>query len=172
MDATQAEQRRSRATVFTSSAELVRSFPRGFRSRRRMSSLNRRRRFRRVGSRCARNFGDAMDAELTIEQGLMCGVGKPLSKAIFHVSAREPPDFSTHSCGFTTAKAEPRDARRRAMTASRRGVGWTMCVKDPDGPYADHDGYVPVGKVVDYAAATATSCALVAIGRPAKSSRC
>jgi hypothetical protein len=51
------------------------------------------------------------------------------------------------------------NARPRAIGGHPAAVLRVACLrKDPDSPYANKDGYVPFGKVVDYAAGRSNGC--------------
>jgi hypothetical protein len=59
---------------------------------------------------------------------------------------------------MSTAKARRQPQRARNRRTPGGLVGRNMPSKDPASPYADHDGYVPFGKLVNYAAGRSDGC--------------
>ncbi len=110
------------------------------------------------GRRCAKNFGNAMGSELTAGGAYVTGETKTSFKGYYRVSAREDAIFLRSFVQFD-GEGEAANARERAIGGHAAEVLAGICLrKRPDSPYADHDGYVPVGKLVDYAGGRSDGC--------------
>jgi hypothetical protein len=110
------------------------------------------------GRQCARNFGNAMNSELTAGGVYVTAETRPSFKGYYRVSAKQDAVFIRRFVQFD-GEGETANARQRAIgghpAVTLRGV----CLrKDPRSPYANHDGYVPVGKLVDYAGGRSDGC--------------
>ena len=110
------------------------------------------------GRRCAKNFGNAMDSELTAGGAYVTSETKTSFKGYYRVSAREDAVFLRPFVQFD-GEGEAANARQRAIGGHPAEVLAGVCLrKSPDSPYANHDGYVPVGKLVDYAGGRSDGC--------------
>ena len=110
------------------------------------------------GRRCAKNFGNAMDSELTAGGAYVTSETKTSFKGYYRVSAREDAVFLRPFVQFD-GEGEAANARQRAIGGHPAEVLAGICLrKSPDSPYANHDGYVPVGKLVDYAGGRSDGC--------------
>ena len=110
------------------------------------------------GRRCAKNFGNAMDSELTAGGAYVTSETKTSFKGYYRVSASEDAVFLRPFVQFD-GEGEAANARQRAIGGHPAEVLAGICLrKSPDSPYANHDGYVPVGKLVDYAGGRSDGC--------------
>src|SRR5271165_1935979 len=110
------------------------------------------------GRRCAKNFGNAMDSELTAGGAYVTGETKTSFKGYYRVSAREDAIFLRSFVQFD-GEGEAANARERAIGGHAAELLAGICLREsPDSPYANHDGYVPVGKLVDYAGGRSDGC--------------
>jgi hypothetical protein len=101
--------------------------------------------------RCAKNFGNAMDSELTAGGAYATSETKTSFKGYYRVSAKEDAVFLRSFVQFD-GEGEAANARQRAIGGHAAEVLAGLCLrKSLDSQYANLDGYVPVGKLVDYA---------------------
>jgi hypothetical protein len=109
------------------------------------------------GRRCAKNFGNAMDSELTAGGAYVTGETKTSFKGYYRVSAREEPLL--RSFVQFDGEGEAANARQRAIGGHPAELLRGICLRKSAGSsYADRDGYVPVGKLVDYAGGRSDGC--------------
>jgi hypothetical protein len=110
------------------------------------------------GRRCAKNFGNAMDSELTAGGAYVTGETKTSFKGYYRVSAREEAALVRPFVQFV-GEGEAANARARAIGGHPAEVLAGVCLrKSPGNQYANPDGYVPVGKLVDYAGGRSDGC--------------
>jgi hypothetical protein len=110
------------------------------------------------GRRCAKNFGNAMDSELTAGGSYVTSEMKTSFKGYYRVSGGEEAVFLRPFVQFD-GEGEAANARQRAIGGHPAEVLAGICLKkSPDSPYANHEGYVPVGKLVDYAGGRSDGC--------------
>jgi hypothetical protein len=110
------------------------------------------------GRRCAKNFSNAIDSNLTTGGAYVTAETKTSFKGYYRVSARQDAALVRSFVQFD-GEGETANARQRAIgghaAVSLKGV----CLrKDPHSPYANHDGYVPFGTLVDYSAGRSNGC--------------
>ena len=109
------------------------------------------------GRRCAKNFGNAMDSDLTAGGAYVTGETKTSFKGYYRVSAREEPLLRAFV--QFEGEGEAANARARAIGGHPAELLKGICLrKSPGNSYADHDGYIPVGKLVDYAGGRSDGC--------------
>ncbi len=108
--------------------------------------------------RCAKNFGNAMDSKLTAGGAYVTGETSTSFKGYYRVSAKEDAVLLRSFVQFD-GEGDAANARARAIGGHAAVLLAGVCLrKDPDSPYADHDGYVPFGKLVDYAGGRSDGC--------------
>ncbi|MCA6119320.1 hypothetical protein J6524_31275 [Bradyrhizobium sp. WSM 1738] len=110
------------------------------------------------GRRCAKNFSNAMDTNLTAGGAYVTSEMKTSFKGYYRVSARRSAVLTRSFVQFD-GEGETANARQREIgghaAVSLRGV----CLrKDPRSPYANDDGYVPLGTLVEYAGGRSNGC--------------
>ncbi|MER9331554.1 hypothetical protein [Mesorhizobium sp. M0488] len=110
------------------------------------------------GRRCAKNFGNAMDSELTAGGEYMTGEAKTSFKGFYRIGAKQDSAFLRTFIQFD-GEGEAANARQRVIGGHAAQVLRGMCMrKNPNSSYADHDGLVPFGKLVDYAGGRSNGC--------------
>jgi len=110
------------------------------------------------GRRCANNFGNAMDSKLTAGGDYVTSETKTSFKGYYRVSAKHDAVFMRSFVQFD-GEGETANARQREIGGHAAVVLQKACLlKDPHSPYANHDGYVPFGKLVDYARGRSSGC--------------
>ncbi|MFK0688911.1 hypothetical protein ACFX5Q_11980 [Mesorhizobium sp. IMUNJ 23033] len=110
------------------------------------------------GRRCAKNFGNALDSSLTTGGAYMTGEAKTSFKGYYRVGAKQDTVLLRTFIQFD-GEGEAANARQRVIGGHAAQVLRGMCLrKSPKSSYADHDGYVPFGKLVDYAGGRSNGC--------------
>jgi hypothetical protein len=110
------------------------------------------------GKRCAKNFSNAMDSELTAGGAYMTGETKTSFKGYYRVSAKQDAVLIRSFVQFD-GEGETANARPREIGGHPAELLRNVCLrKDPRSPYANHDGYVPFGTRVDYAGGRSNGC--------------
>jgi hypothetical protein len=110
------------------------------------------------GRRCAKNFGNAMDSELTAGGAYMTAESKTSFKGYYRVGAKQDAVFMRTFIQFD-GEGEAANARQRVIGGHPAALLRGMCLrKSPNSSYADHDGYVPFGKLVNYAGGRSNGC--------------
>ncbi|AZO74318.1 MAG: hypothetical protein E5V92_05200 [Mesorhizobium sp.] len=110
------------------------------------------------GRRCAKNFGNAMDSELTAGGPYMTAEAKTSFKGYYRVGAKQNTVFMRTFVQFD-GEGETANARQRVIGGHPAALLRGMCLrKSPNSSYADHDGYVPFGKLVNYAGGRSNGC--------------
>ncbi|HXZ16819.1 MAG TPA: hypothetical protein VEH77_12745, partial [Roseiarcus sp.] len=109
------------------------------------------------GRRCVKNFGNAMDSDLTAGGAYMTAE----TAASFKGYYRAPAEDAVFMRAFLKfdGEGETANARERAIGGHPAVLLRGVCRRrEPGSPYADRDGYVPFGKLVDYAAGRSDGC--------------
>jgi hypothetical protein len=110
------------------------------------------------GKRCAKNFGNAMDSKLTAGGAYVTGETKTSFKGYYRVSANKDAVLIRSFVQFD-GEGETANARQRAIGGHPAELLENVCLrKDPHSPYADREGYVPFGTLVDYAGGRSDGC--------------
>ena len=110
------------------------------------------------GRRCARNFSNAMDSKLTAGGPYVTGETKTSFKGYYRVTARKDAALIRSFVQFD-GQGETANARQREIGGHTAELLGNVCLrKDPRSLYANHDGYVPFGKLVDYAGGRSDGC--------------
>ncbi len=109
------------------------------------------------GRRCVRNFGNAMDSELTAGGAYVTGEEKDAFKGYYRAGGEDRPFVRTFV--IFDGEGETANARERAIGGHPAVVMKGLCRRrEPQSPYADGDGYVVFGSLVDYAAGRSNGC--------------
>ncbi len=110
------------------------------------------------GRMCARNFGNAMDSNLTMGGSYMTEETKTSFKGYYRISQTKDAAFLRTFVQFD-GEGETANARARAIGGHAAAKVAGICMKrDPQSPYANRDGYVPLGKLVEYAGGRSDGC--------------
>jgi hypothetical protein len=110
------------------------------------------------GIQCAKNFSNAMDSKLTTGGAYVTDETVTRFKGYYRNVSGKYVAFSRSFVQFD-GEGDTANARPRAIGGHPAAVLRVACLrKDPDSPYANKDGYVPFGKLVDYAAGRSNGC--------------
>ena len=110
------------------------------------------------GRRCARNFGNAMGSNLTAGGPYVTGETRTSFKGYYRVAARKHRVLMRSFLQYD-GEGETANARERAIGGHAAVLLKGVCrLKDPGSRYADQDGYVPLGTLVDYSAGRSSGC--------------
>jgi hypothetical protein len=110
------------------------------------------------GIQCAKNFSNAMDSKLTTGGAYVTDETITRFKGYYRNASGKYVAFSRSFVQFD-GEGDTANARPRAIGGHPAAVLRVACLrKEPDSPYANKDGYVPFGKLVDYAAGRSNGC--------------
>ena len=110
------------------------------------------------GRQCAKNFGNALDSNLTAGGSYSTAETKTSFKGYYRLSPNQDAVLTRSFVQFN-GEGETANARERAIGGHAAALVSGMCLrKDPKSPYANHDGYVPIGKLIDYAGGRSDGC--------------
>jgi hypothetical protein len=110
------------------------------------------------GRQCAKNFGNALDSNLTAGGAYMTSEIKTSFKGYYRISPRQQAILTRSFVQFDGV-GETANARQREIGGHAAAKVSDICLqKKPESPYADHDGYVPLGKLVTYAGGRSDGC--------------
>jgi hypothetical protein len=110
------------------------------------------------GIRCAKNFSNAMDSKLTTGGPYVTDETVTRFKGYYRSGAGKYVAFNRSFVQFD-GEGDTANARPRAIGGHPAAVLRVACLrKDSDSPYANKDGYVPFGTLVDYAAGRSNGC--------------
>jgi hypothetical protein len=107
---------------------------------------------------CAKNFGNALGSELTAGGAYVTAETVPSFKGYYRLSAGRDAVLIRSFVQFD-GKGETANARQRAIGGHAAVTLRGVCLqKNPQSPYANRDGYVPLGTLVDYAGGRSDGC--------------
>jgi hypothetical protein len=110
------------------------------------------------GRRCVKNFGNAADSDLTAGGAYVTGETTASFKGYYRASGGGDAVFMRAFLKFD-GEGETANARERAIGGHPAVLLRGVCRrKDPQSPHADPDGYVPFGKLVNYAGGRSDGC--------------
>ena len=110
------------------------------------------------GIRCAKNFSNAMDSKLTTGGAYVTGETSTFFKGYYRVSAGKDAALIRSFVQFD-GEGDAANARPRAIGGHPAVLLRGVCLrKDPESPYANHDGYVPFGTLVNYTGGRSNGC--------------
>jgi hypothetical protein len=110
------------------------------------------------GRRCAKNFSNALDSELTAGGVYVTAETKQSFKGYYRVSAQQDAVLTRSFVQFD-GEGETANARQRAIGGHPAISLKGLCLrKNPTSPYANKDGYVPFGNRVDYPGGRSDGC--------------
>ena len=99
-----------------------------------------------------------MDLDLTAGGAYVTGETKTSFKGYYRVSANRDAAFLRTFIQFD-GEGETANARQRAIGGhAAAGLKGVCLKKDPGSPYANRDGYVPFGHLVDYTGGRSDGC--------------
>jgi hypothetical protein len=110
------------------------------------------------GQRCAKNFSNAMDSKLTTGGAYVTAETITSFKGYYRDGAGKSVAFVRSFVQFD-GEGDAANARPRAIGGHPAVVLKGICLrKDPDSPYANDEGYVPFGTLVNYAGGRSNGC--------------
>lgn len=110
------------------------------------------------GRRCAKNFGNAMDSKLTTGGSYVTGETKTSFKGYYRAADGKDAIFLRSFVQFD-GEGETANAKQREIGGHAAQLLRNVCLKkDPQSRYADREGYVPFGKLVNYAGGRSDGC--------------
>ncbi|MDP5218379.1 hypothetical protein Q5Y75_14195 [Ruegeria sp. 2205SS24-7] len=109
------------------------------------------------GRRCARNFSNAEGSKLTAGGSYITAETRTSFKGYYSASGVAKPFHRTFL--LFDGEGETSNARERAIGGHRAMfLKWQCRLKDPKSRYADDEGYVPYGRLVDYTSGRSNGC--------------
>ena len=109
------------------------------------------------GRECARNFSNAEGSKLTAGGAYVTAETRTSFKGYFNSSGVAKPFHRTFL--LFDGEGETSNARERAIGGHRATfLKWQCRLKKPNSRYADDEGYVPYGRLVDYTAGRSNGC--------------
>ena len=110
------------------------------------------------GRRCVKNFGNAMDSDLTTGGVYVTAGMKKTFKGYYKVRPGEDAPFLRSFVQFS-GEGDTANAQQRLIGGHPAVKLGGMCrMKDAKSQYANHDGFVPFGKLVDYNGGRSDGC--------------
>jgi len=109
------------------------------------------------GRRCAKNFSNAEGSKLTTGGAYVTGEEKTSFKGYYRSGKKLAPLLRTFV--QFDGEGDTANARPRAIGGHPAVLLRARCRrKDPDSPYANKDGYVPYGNLVNYTGGRSNGC--------------
>lgn len=109
------------------------------------------------GLQCAKNFGNAEGSKLTTGGGYVTAETRTSFKGYYRASGQKKPLL--RSFLQFEGEGDTANARERAIGGHPAIVLRGLCRrKDAKSPYADDDGYVPYGKLLNYTGGRSNGC--------------
>lgn len=109
------------------------------------------------GRQCARNFSNAEGSKLTMGGNYVTAETRTSFKGYIRQSGTMKPFHRTFL--LFDGEGETRNARERAIGGHPAVfVKWQCRMKAPQSPYADDQGYVPYGSLVNYTGGRSNGC--------------
>jgi hypothetical protein len=110
------------------------------------------------GRRCVKNFGNAMNSKLTAGGAYVTAETKTSFKGYYRVSPQQDAVLIRSFVQFD-GQGETANARQREIGGHAAELLKNVCLrKNPHSPYADREGYVPLGNLVQYAGGRSDGC--------------
>lgn len=110
------------------------------------------------GRECARNFGNALDSNLTAGGAYLTNEIKTSFKGYYRASSNQEAVLTRSFVQFDGI-GDTANARQRAIGGHAAALVSGICMlKKPESPYANREGYVPFGKLVTYAGGRSDGC--------------
>lgn len=110
------------------------------------------------GRECAKNFGNALDSNLTAGGAYKTAETKTSFKGYYRLPTKQDALLIRSFVQFD-GEGETANARQRAIGGHAAVALKEVCLrKEPRSPYADQSGYVPFGNLVDYSGGRSDGC--------------
>jgi hypothetical protein len=109
------------------------------------------------GRECAKNFSNAEGSKLTTGGDYVTAEARTSFKGYTTLSGEKTPFLRTFL--LFDGEGDTANARERAIGGHPAAyVKWQCRYKNPDSPYADEEGYVPYGSLVNYTGGRSNGC--------------
>lgn len=109
------------------------------------------------GRQCAKNFSNAEGSKLTTGGAYVTAETRTSFKGYYRRSGKRTPFLRTFL--LFDGEGDTANARERAIGGHPAVfLKWRCRYKNPKSPYADENGYVPYGKLVNYTAGRSNGC--------------
>ncbi len=109
------------------------------------------------GRQCAKNFSNAEGSKLTMGGSYVTAETRTSFKGYYSQSDEKVPFRRTFL--LFDGEGETENARERAIGGHMAVfLKWQCRYKDQESPYADEEGYVPYGKLVNYTGGRSNGC--------------
>nr|WP_299927788.1 murein L,D-transpeptidase catalytic domain family protein [uncultured Pelagimonas sp.] len=109
------------------------------------------------GRHCARHFSNAEGSKLSAGGYYMTAETRTSFKGYYTRSGKRVPFYRTFL--LFDGEGETRNARERAIGGHQATfLKWQCRMQQPDSSHADDNGYVPVGRLVDYTSGRSNGC--------------
>ncbi|WP_372570647.1 hypothetical protein [Ruegeria jejuensis] len=109
------------------------------------------------GRQCAKNFSNAEGSKLTAGGSYITAETRTSFKGYYNASGVAKPFHRTFL--LFDGEGETSNARERAIGGHRAMfLKWQCRLKNPKSRYADGEGYVPYGRLVDYTSGRSNGC--------------
>ena len=109
------------------------------------------------GIRCAKNFSNAEGSKLTTGGAYVTAETRPSFKGYYRSGGKRVP--LVRSFLQFEGEGDTANARERAIGGHPAVLLRGLCrLKDPRSPYANKEGYVPYGKLLNYSAGRSNGC--------------
>jgi hypothetical protein len=110
------------------------------------------------GLRCAKNFSNALDSKLTTGGAYLTKEEITSFKGYYRTSSGKTAALQRSFVQFD-GEGDIANARPRLIGGHPAVLLRGLCMrKDPNSPHANHEGYVPFGKLVDYSLGRSNGC--------------
>lgn len=111
----------------------------------------------RNGRQCAKNFSNAEGSNLTMGGAYITAESRTSFKGYYSQGGQLKPFLRTFL--LFDGVGETKNARERAIGGHQAAfLKWQCRKKMPASPYADAEGYVPIGRLVDYTSGRSNGC--------------
>ncbi|MBW8637170.1 murein L,D-transpeptidase catalytic domain family protein [Hoeflea sp. WL0058] len=109
------------------------------------------------GRQCAKNFSNAEGSKLTMGGSYVTAETRTSFKGYYSQSGKRQPFHRTFL--LFDGEGDTANARERAIGGHPAVfLKWQCRYKNPKSPYADNEGYVPYGKLVNYTGGRSNGC--------------
>ncbi|WP_209262362.1 hypothetical protein [Thiorhodococcus minor] len=110
------------------------------------------------GRRCAKHFSNALGSRLTAGGVYVTGEARTSFKGYYRLSGKGKAPLVRTFLPFD-GEGETANAEQRAIGGHAAVLIKGACLlRDPGSPYANDEGYVPLGKLVDYSGGRSSGC--------------
>jgi hypothetical protein len=110
------------------------------------------------GRTCVRNFGNALDSNLTMGGSYLTSEIKTSFKGYYKASGANNAAYLRSFLQFD-GEGETANARQRAIGGHAAAkIGGICMMKNASSPYANKEGYVPFGSLITYAGGRSDGC--------------